>query len=58
MLKKLSCSMVSSPEDIPLLKSSRKVETAMNNGVYVNLVDGVIWVHEVVGSNPATPTCG
>ena len=24
-------------------------------GVYVNLVDGVIWDHEAVGSSPATP---
>lgn len=24
----------------------------------VNLVDGVIWVHEAAGSIPVTPTCG
>ena len=34
---------------------SSNLFTGIYNGMYVNLVDGVIWDHEAAGSNPVIP---
>ena len=43
---------------IKVLAEGRRRTKPFHFGVYVNLVDGDIWDVEVVGSSPATPTCG
>lgn len=42
--------------DLVLGLSIQKHRLYFNTGMYVNLVDGVVWDHEVAGSNPVIPT--